>query len=71
MYEPVPIALTAATHTRIHVAEVPVTRPVTLVVAEDTRRGEAWVKAPVPAGLCVVVASHGPEEDPARSTYIL
>ena len=63
-----PAELTAATQTRIHVADVPVTRPVTLVVAEDTRRGEAWVKAPVPAGLWVVVANQGPELDPALST---
>jgi len=71
VYVPVPTELTAATHTRIHVAAVPVTRPLTLVVAEDTRRGDAWVKAPVPAGLCVVVASQGPLEEPALSTYIL
>jgi hypothetical protein len=68
VYDPVPTELTAATQTRIHVADVPVTRPVTLVVAEDTRRGEACVKAPDPAGLCVVVASQGPELDPALST---
>jgi hypothetical protein len=68
VYAPVPTELTAATQTRIHVADVPVTRPLTLVVAEDTRRGDAWVKAPVPAGLCVVVANQGPVLDPALCT---
>ena len=66
MYVPVPTELTAATHTRIHVAAVPVTRPLTLVDA--VKYGDPAVYAPDPAGIWVVEAIQGPEEEPALST---
>jgi hypothetical protein len=69
VYVPVPTVLTAATETLIHVAAVPVTRPLTLVDA--VKYGEPAVYAPDPAGIWVVEAIQGPELDPALSTYTL